>query len=181
MAQIIDVTTAKEFLRITHNAQDNVLSILVAAASEWLEHETGMLFCGSSHQTVTEDADGGGHNLWMGHAPIRSVVSITDQNTSTAETVADCRVAANRISRVDDDRWPSGSMRYRVIYTTGYKTSEIPADLKLLALQVVSRAFTQRGGLGSTSAAGYTENFEALLTSAEMVRLRQYRQGGMLG
>lgn len=178
---IVTVTLAKQFLRIEHKAQDDVLAIMLDAASEWITKETGIAFCDTAYTMFTEPVNGGGHSLWVAHMPIRAVVSIEDADAEVGMALDETRFDSNRIWLESGERWADGGGRWKVIYTAGYKAAEVPADLRLLALQIISRAYNQRKGVASDSAGGYSESFEPLLTSGEMIRLRQYRMGGVLG
>jgi hypothetical protein len=111
---------------------------LVTAA----EVKTYLGLTGSTH-----DTDGGHDLLITTRAPIISITSITDNDTSETVTSTDYDFYAKsgRIYIVNDSltfpapgrKWSQGRQRYTVIYSAGYTT--VPKAVKWVCYELIAR------------------------------------------
>lgn len=156
---LISTAEVKEFLQITHSAQDAVIQILIDGFEEWLKENLGITVHDAATAPVTtEDLQGGGAHLYPTVKPIVSVTSITD--ITTGNTVDEYSHDQMTIWQNNNSNWVDTRVKsWRVVYRGGYTTSTVPKGLKMLMLDAIFRAYRNRGGKATESAAGYLVNW----------------------
>jgi len=169
----LTLTQAKSYLRVGHSNDDVLIQLIVDGVEEWTERTFGL---GLSETTQTDYLDGGMRALWPQRYPVISITSVYDAVTENTSDADDYNLRNSlQIIQDGEGRWEDGRGRWRVIYTGGYGTTQaVPAGLKLELLGLVARAYENRVGAQSESAAGWSTNFASLLDSDTMIRLRAY-------
>lgn len=153
---LITLATVKEFLRISHTAEDVALQILLDAAEAFCAEMAGIHLCaGATYDTFTsEKLDGGGLYLFPQHLPIRTITSIVDHNDDDAVVVATEYFISEFLTHIErwaDDatdgatqEWEGGRQRYHVTYTAGYMSTDLPASFKRAVMHYVYRDYHGR-------------------------------------
>jgi hypothetical protein len=171
----LDLDLVREYLQVGHSGQDTVIQLLIDAAEEWAARWLG---CDLEQAQHTEDVDGGQLYLAPTHRPLVEITSVTDRQTDDeydAAEVGDLIARANADGvPLDDTLWPEGLARWRVVYYGGW--ADVPEGIKLGLLQLIGRAYQQRSGEASGSAAGVATNWQALAGSDILALLRPYQR-----
>lgn len=155
---LIDVSDAKDFLRIKSSTDDAKLLDFIDAASN-----VAQFYCGDLlPQTYTETHDGGGQAIYVRHTPLASVVSLTEYIGSITYTLTNQPLGssvdawgytiedpdAGRIVRRSASglawRFVPGVGNVSITYTTG--VAQIPAQV-IKGVEFIIRHLwsTQRG------------------------------------
>jgi len=178
----VTLVLAKEFLEISHSAQDNAIQAMLDGAEDWLARYLGVALASA---TRTEDLNGGDLYLLPNIRPVTALTSVvdlfSDDEPYTAMVEGEGRLFwADSVGR-SLGRWPAGFKRFRAVYTGGFAT--MPKSLQLGVLMLTKRAYDARGGEKSLGAAGASMSWESLLGSdierivAEYKRKRWLRVG----
>lgn len=142
---ILTLETVKAYLQINHGVEDELLTILVGSAQEFVSGYTGIHFH-AGDDTVTERLDGGGENLWLRYLPLKELVSVVDLEADGAVVEERLRFTQTRIMReTEGQTWGRGTGRYEASYRAGYSAGDCPAGLKHLLLDLVYRHYRLRG------------------------------------
>jgi hypothetical protein len=169
---IIDVPTAKTFCQIGHAEEDPIIEILIESAEEWVQRYTGTRFyTGSDDTPPAEYCNGGAESLWPIFHPINDVTQIQDRENSENYDLTATRFDTWSIWLADGGEWGAGRQRWQVTYKAGYTIDTIPAGLKLEILNMIKRAYDNRGGLKADSISGLRTDWEALLDSDMIKRI----------
>ncbi|GMV82118.1 MAG: hypothetical protein AMXMBFR7_33020 [Planctomycetota bacterium] len=185
---VLLLADAKAWLEVSHSAQDSVIQLLIDGAEDWVSRECGIALASAARQ---EDLDGGQPWLYPTFLPITALATVTDLPAATTWPAA--VVGENKIARTDEAGrvlapgpgdeafrpykegwWGEGAKRWRVNYTGGY--ASIPPGLKIAIFQLVSRAYHQRSGEGSSAAAGAALMWPKLMDSVISEMLAPYRK-----
>jgi hypothetical protein len=156
---IVTLANAKEFVRISHTAEDTTLAIVLDAAEEWVMDYCGTTFGATRSQY--EELDGTGEeSLWPSILPLASVTEIEDLWNSNSLIAADLYTSnSHRIELKDGARWDYGVRRYAVTYTGGYIASTIPSIIQLAVLQLFARWYKNRATQSSDNSGGTSANW----------------------
>lgn len=153
---LIALATVKEYLRISHTAEDTALQALLDAAEDFCAEMAGIHLCsGASYETFTnEKHDGGGFYLFPRYLPIRTITQILDHNDNDAVVVATEYFISEHLTHIErwaDDsadtetqEWEGGRQRYHVTYTAGYLSTNLPDSFTRAALHYVYRDYHGR-------------------------------------
>lgn len=175
-AEILSLDMLKQYLRISGDAEDDLVQQLWDTAVNLCAKFTG---CRFSEEIAEDYISGGGHNLWpFSRLPIVSVTSIYDED-GEADVDTDSyylRGSKVRITYDGGGRWPGGDRRYKVTYKGGYGTTLlVPEGLKGVMLDLMRRAYDNRGGVDSESAAGWSARWQELWAASDVTtKLRPY-------
>jgi uncharacterized phiE125 gp8 family phage protein len=176
----ISLAVAKEFLQISHSAQNNVLQILIDTAEDFVAKHLGVEF---SQTSYSEILDGGVPYLRPSHQPLVSVTSVVDMFGELGDIdVTPAGSGLIHYADADGKRigpWPEGIARFNLTYTAGY--SALPAALKTAVLMLVSRAYNARSGEGSSGAAGASMQLASLMSSDIAALIRPYSRRRVAG
>ena len=147
MAASTDLVTAAEvktYLGLTGSTHDTLIDELIDITSEFIENYCNTTFSSTS---TTDRIDGGHDLLITTRAPIISITSITDNDTSETVTSTDYDFYAEsgRIYIVNDSltfpapgpKWAQGRQRYTVVYTAGY--AAVPEAVKWVCYELIAR------------------------------------------
>jgi hypothetical protein len=146
-------------------AADPLLTLAVDGAEALVESAVGRPLDAWSG---TERVDGSGtHTLYLSRAPVASIESIAyataaegvplSQITSWAALAASHSPPAPEdvetdlaggLTRLDGAAWPRGHRNVIVEYAAGYTPETLPADLRLLIVQLTAACFRGRGSEG---------------------------------
>lgn len=176
MGTIIDVATAKRFCQVSHSKEDDLFGILVDSAEEWVQKETDVRFYdGDADETADpEYVDGGMVSLWPKFHPINDITSIVDRENSTTYDLTDVRFDKSRIWQRNEGEWAEGTQRWLVTYKAGYDKDSIPAAFKLEILNMVKRAYDNRGNIKRDGIAGMTTEWQEILDSDTIARITMF-------
>lgn len=156
---LLTIDRAREYLRIGHTNEDNLLLLLMDSVEGWAKK-----FCGIAIPSTvfTETLNGGGFALWPHNHPVSTVASIEHALTGSQWT-AHRVIQQMRVMRTDTLRWPAGP--WTVTYTAGYDVDDIPEGFRMVSLMLLRRAWDNRGGAASEGVAGWNVDWESLLNS----------------
>ena len=171
-ASVLTLAQIKAHLRVEGTDEDTYLTALAGGVEDWAARYLGVAWSSAAR---TEDLDGGGVGLWPSYCPVSAVTSVTDNETAIAESTDNYAVWNDQVLRDDRSRWGDGRARYRVVYTGGY--SAVPDGIVVALLQLVSRAYDNRGGKAGEAAAGWSGNWQELLGGDIAVMLSPYKHG----
>lgn len=86
----VSLATAKKYLRVDHADDDDLIQILISAARQAAEHETGRIFGTSSWRIVELCFPDRGLPLGLNLSPVQSITSITYKDKAgTEQTLQD--------------------------------------------------------------------------------------------
>lgn len=157
MGDVISVSTARSFLKISSTADDTMIETIIDAVEDMAARYCQVEF---TQKSLRERLDGGGYVLWPKVGPVVRVDSVTDLVTGAAWT--DYRVSNDEILYTDagDERWPDGPQRWRLTYLAGYGvTYSVPAAFELALLNAISRYYNNRGMKTAESQEGSSETW----------------------
>jgi hypothetical protein len=112
--------------------------------------------------TTTEYFDGGFEDLIVRKTPIVSVTSIEDMSSSATVTATTYGfyTAQGFIYYKNEEEWDEGRQKWKVIYTCGYTSTAIPADIQLAMDKWVAFLTAEpTGAVQSWSLGDYSETF----------------------
>ena len=122
---MIDLTLAKQHLRIDHDEEDTLVAQYLAAAIAWVENHTGKLL---TRREVTQDESAffSYLPLFYGPNPANLTIDYTGADDSGG-SIADARIVRDRVYPASS--WPNMAENTPVVltYTAGY--TDTPADL----------------------------------------------------
>lgn len=145
----VDLTLAKQHLRVDHSDEDALIAQYLAAAIAWVENYTGKLM---TRREVTQEADcfGSYVPLLYGPDPVNLLIDYTDADDASA-TIADALIKRGRAYPAAS--WPTVADNTSIVltYTAGY--TETPADLDSAVLLLVGHYYENREAVvvGSSS------------------------------
>lgn len=159
---IIALDVAKSFLRVGFAVDDVLIQLLVDGVEEWVERRCAVSLVAV---TPTDYLSGGGYALRPAVHPVNSITRITDVDSGAVLSSAlfSLRDSRQVLYSGGETRWPDGRQRYKVEYSGGYMV--VPTGLQLALLGLVARAYRNRGGVTSESAAGWSIVWDKLLDS----------------
>jgi hypothetical protein len=147
MAASTDLVTAAEvktYLGLTGSTHDTLIDELIDITSEFIENYCNTTFS----STATTDKIDGGHDLLITtRAPIISITSITDNETSETVTSSDYDFysKSGEVYRATDSLtfpanglcWSPGRQRYTIVYNAGY--AAVPEAVKWVCYELIAR------------------------------------------
>lgn len=182
MAAFISQSDLSAYLRRDLTSETALAAIALDSASEVVRSYTNLTLDATASDTVTLDGSGT-QVLWLPESPVTAVASVTlysggDSEELLVEGIDNDYVwhEAGRLYRPDGVCWPSEPQSVTVVYS--YGNSTIPADIRLVALQVAARVFAL-GPVVTESAGGYSATYatDAMggLSPSEMRVLDRHR------
>ena len=173
---LMTLGVAKQWLQISHTAEDAVLQIFLDGIEEEVASLTATAFGSSEY---TEDFEWGQY-LWPSFHPITAIDSVTYRDSSTALTAyawKEGNQPTNHIWRTGGDAWYDGTnpLPWRVVYTAGYANlAAVPSGLQMVVLDMLKQAYDSRGGVANVSAAGVSKAWSKSARDDIRVRLRPF-------
>ena len=175
---LLSLADAKQWLQISHTAEDTVLQILLDATEQEIGRRTAIAFGSASY---VEDFEGNTTALFPSWHPVTAVASVieTDSNTNYTSYIEWRRGGSSDttdggyIYRTDGDIFylADNPTPWRVTYTAGYTALTLPAQVKMLVFDWMKRQFDNRGGKLLHSGSGTMTNWRALEDSDLIQRL----------
>jgi uncharacterized phiE125 gp8 family phage protein len=148
------VQIARQQLRVSDQAEDDLLALKIEAATQVVEKLCGRSLI-TQAWTLYLDGGPGGDVIDLPRPPLTAITSIHTYDQADTETefgAANYRadLTGSRAELVDGSSWPTGlrSRRaFRVIYATGYgdQAQNVPGALREAVLQLVAHWFEHRG------------------------------------
>lgn len=182
----ISTAEAKEWLRIdsTDTSQDNILAILIKAVRERVESYTRRALI-TQTLSVELDSDDFQDPVFLPRPPVQSITSLTtydeDANGDETSTVVDSRdyqLTDRGILKSRNDGWDI-NRQYRagtVVYVAGYgnASTDVPADLILVMLELLALYFERRGDEDNSKAANAIDRELEILAKADPYKVYGY-------
>ena len=137
---MLDLTLAKQHLRVLHDEEDGLIASYLAAAKAWVEQFTGKLL---SRREVTQVERSFASIVELYHGPEPESLTISYNNADGQPSiVSDARIEGQRV--VPAAAWPNAQLlgAVRLTYTAGYR--EVPADLQAAVLLYVGHLYMNR-------------------------------------
>lgn len=132
-AEPLTTAEAKLFLRVDSSTDDALIDVLVKAARQRVEQDTGRALISQTWTFSLDSAPSGGRPIVLPINPVASVTSITSYDTADASSVLSSSVyrldAASSPARIvlrDGQSWPSGLRPQTgvvVVFVAGYGAS----------------------------------------------------------
>lgn len=150
MADLVTLAQYKEAEGISSSKDDLRFNSIIPSVSELVKTYCGTSFVDfySSNKTETFTIDWDTYVVQLTESPINSIVSVQERETygssysslATSDSEFYLESSTDSIFRTNASgryqNWPKGVGSVKVIYTGGY--SEVPADLKLAVLDLVT-------------------------------------------
>jgi len=139
MTELISLALAKLFLKISGDASDGLLKILISQYSDLIETYCHRHFSKGEY-IETYDGDGS-TKLFLNEFPIISIASLSID--SIACDSGDYKVYASEgmIKLVDGSVFTKGNQNVEITYNAGYEA--IPADIGLCCAKIVALTFKE--------------------------------------
>jgi uncharacterized phiE125 gp8 family phage protein len=162
-AALVSLTDTKTFLGVSGTTSDARIESLIDAWSDRIERLCSRQFVARAYTTRVSGS--GTENLLLPQRPVSAIGSVTmiygagTQEITTAIQSTEYRADLERgiLYRLggaywnwNDDAvsvWSAGFKNYQVVYTAGYASSSIPADLQLIAKECIAGSYFASGGV----------------------------------
>lgn len=138
IAPIVEPVTlaeAKLYCRVTTNAEDTLITLMISQAREAIEVATGLSLIAKTAVVWFTNWDGS-FNLPFG--PVNSFTSLIDENGDTIDAV-NYTLVGGKFPQLQRPQFAN----LKATYVVGYAT--IPSDLKLAILDQISYDYENRG------------------------------------
>lgn len=135
--EAVSLSEAKAYCRVTTDTENTLFELLIKQAREAIEVATGLSLMSKSVTVWFSNFDG---KFQLPFGPVNSITSITTE-AGTALTEAEYNLVGLQFPTLTRPIY--GNMM--AIYTTGYSTQTLPADLKVAILDQVSYDYENRG------------------------------------
>jgi len=155
MATIVSAENVRANLQITGDA-DAFVDVLIEAAEKEIESRCNLQIFTT---TITDYLDGGGESLFLSKSPVSAVATLTDTSSGTVWNAVNYEVYLSKgiiTSTIGD--FTAGAQRWEVIYQAGFGAAQndVPADLRLAAMRMISFWYDNPIGFKSESLAGHS-------------------------
>lgn len=168
MAEPITTAELKAHLRISHDSQNTYLDTLIVAAREEVERDTwrGLVAASSTFSLrAFPDRPDGDRKIYLPHAPLRSVTSITYRDASGNSTplnsslyVVDTIHQPGTIEPAPGTDWPETQDHPNavlIVCATGYATADdVPTSLKHAVKLIAAELFASASPMALSAAGG---------------------------
>jgi len=163
----------KLFLRIDHSEEDGLLSMLLDAATEYVEGDVGQALI-TQTRLLTLDRFPADWTSWLRipYPPLSSVSSVSYYYDETLETwdsanyEVDTATTPGRLRPTCGQTWPVtddmiGAVRITYVCGYGDAVDDVPKTLRVAIMQLVHDWYTDRSAAGQPTA-----GYERLIASA---------------
>jgi len=159
---VITRADVKTWGRITSDTYDDELDLLIASCQAKAETFCGRKFDLASY-TEYFDTLSGQSAVWVKNFPIVSIQTIVDNQAEAPRTINHTAAVRDEAELLNmgcvqlwysESVWTTGQVAVKIIYTGGYSTSSVPADLKKALWDLVLFEFNNRGRIGIQQAGG---------------------------
>ena len=138
----VDLTLAKQHLRVDHDDENSLITAYLNAAIDWVEGQTGKLL---TRREVTQTEPGFLSYFRLHYGPAPATVSVEYTNSDNlAATVDDAMLSDGRLYPPFGEAWPAAARNTEVVltYTAGYETT--PDALNAAVLLLVGHWYKNR-------------------------------------
>lgn len=149
----VSLSYAKTFLRVDHDAEDDVISDLIISARMRAEHMIRASLISRRQLYSTETLSDAG--LYINHGPVSAVHSVKTFNAAGDETVIplddlqiDLRAVPARLCLKPPARWRDyGACRAEVEIDAGYgaAANDVPMPLRQAVMLLLAQSYEFRG------------------------------------
>lgn len=153
---LVTLDDVKSFLGITGATQDTLLTLLINMVTEQIETRTNRRF---KDTTYTQELYSGigVKTLVLKNFPITSTTVFKLEKNNAYNNTSDWEEVNSDEYWVEEETgivtkttvFNRGTLNWRVTYSAGY--SEIPYDIQLLAMSLISELFNKRNTMGVVS------------------------------
>lgn len=149
----VDLNTVKAFCKITHNAEDDLISILIKSSTKIIEDESWLQII--SAPWFLQVFEWPSHWLEIGKGNVSAITSVKYNDINdTEQTLADDKYVVDLTSwpaRIFFNEQPSLSNKLpyvRVYFTAGFgaNSSNVPDDLKSALMLTTRMLYDKRTG-----------------------------------
>ena len=136
--------------------EDDAALQAVDAACDWVRDLTGQTFNYATDDVILMDGDGVSEKLLLPEMPVEEVSSVVVAEWAEVEgytwTIQDdgCLIAQWLPEGATQSYplvWPRGRNNVEITYTHGFQDADFPRSLRMVALKLASRFYTQTGGV----------------------------------
>lgn len=176
----VTLAEAKHHLRIgSTTVVDDYIQLLLDGCEEWIQTYCGISF--SSTTQTDERVDGGSKYLDLAVKPVTAITSVKDTEDSDAVLAATEYVLRRRGPVMKDySHWEYGMQRWKVTYTGGYTSNTLPKGLKFVILQLMYRAYHNKGAQQAEQSANVWIQWDTLAGNDVMQLMNIYRMGPLV-
>ncbi len=141
---------ARQWVNVSGNADDALLTRLIAAASGWIETYLSRAILSASY---SESRDGNDHHrMPVANYPIISVTSVAVDGVTIPQATSPTStgwIAEKAAISLRGYTFTAGVQNVQIAYTAGYATC--PDDLEQVCLKLVGLQYKNRDRIGHTS------------------------------
>jgi uncharacterized phiE125 gp8 family phage protein len=136
---LITLAEAKEYLKVQHSLEDDLITELIEQASDRLAEKRGILV---AKDFIDEEYNGGGDEfVILYHYPVNSITSVTVDGNEV-EYEVDKRLGF----LYAEGSFPRGPGRLKITYNAGFSVDNVPPRYKRACMKLVSDYYEGRGG-----------------------------------
>jgi uncharacterized phiE125 gp8 family phage protein len=172
----ITLADVKQHMRVDGRQEDGYINGLIAAATSYIQNETGRQFVTATFETKF---DGFADTLILPRSPLVSVTSIQyideDGDTQTLDSsyyTVDTASQPGRVNRAYDTTYPNTqdvSNALTVTYTAGYGTaSEVPSPIRAAINLLVAHWFENREPVAFSSPSNIPFTITAIMNQYKL-------------
>lgn len=182
VATAVSLEEAKLHLRVTHNAEDSLITALIKTATGRCEHLIGRAIMPQTWELILDDAFPTNGDIELLHPPVQSITSVKYIDAVTANEVT---LANNQYSLDKDSEpgwlmpaygveWPSTlkvANAIRVRYVAGYAdAASVPDVIKQWMLLTIGTYYANRESVvvGSITQSFDRGTYDGLLDSVKV-------------
>jgi len=179
---LIELEDFKKHIDIDTNDYDDILTIYINAAGEFIKEYLGRIIESAS---VTEYFDGDDikNTIFLSNYPVTALTSL-QYNSGTFGTPVWTAFITDDYQRDDDqgiiymDTMYSGIRNIKVVYTAGYTAANIPNAIKVACMKMVGKIFNKRrsDGFSSEEVANARIDWDTFMSSDIQELLAPFRK-----
>lgn len=186
----LDITFVRNYLKIDTADDDDLIMLLIGAATDFAEMYTRRTFISTRYQTYRNCFPSGCCGIQLQQSPFLGIDEFAYLNTENVWTDVDPTIyyvtdepAYVSILLDDGKSYPSYSMISRrrqaiqILFRAGYGLSpdDVPLDIKDALLQLIADMYVNRGDCTPTSRRAASCSCSSFLTGASKDILNQHR------
>jgi len=155
---IVSADDVRANLQITTDGAVAFVDTLIAAAEVEIETRCNLQIFTA---TITDKLDGGRESLFLSKSPVSAVTTLTDTSSGTVWNAANYEVYLSKgiiTSTIGD--FSEGAQRWEVVYEAGFGVAQddVPADLRLAAMRMISFWYENPIGFKSRDDASWPDD-----------------------
>ncbi len=174
----VTLTETKEWLRVDGTDQDDVITALIRAATEWAEFYTQRAFINRALQVTFASFPPVGVDLYLLKPPVSQLPGIAyvdsagaDQVFDPADVTFERATGLVRVNRDASENWPQNVFSATFDYTAGFGPTDefVPEEIKTAVKIAIAQMFEMRMDQTFGAQASKPQ------TKASMALLQQFR------